>query len=97
MDEDNDAEQREDDVSANAAQPTSQGSDTNGAMLSNTVHSNRESNEKDDINDTEQLLHENIKTLDGNIAGDEFDADAINYQILLGKIDSLLEKLNLDA
>jgi hypothetical protein len=38
-----------------------------------------------------------IRTLDGQIAGDEFDSDAINYQILLDKLDGLLEKLNLDA
>ncbi|KAF2268129.1 hypothetical protein CC78DRAFT_613345 [Lojkania enalia] len=38
-----------------------------------------------------------IRTLDGEIAGDEFAQDAINYQILLGKIDRLLEKLDLDA
>lgn len=38
-----------------------------------------------------------IRTLDGDIAGDERAADAINYQILLGKIDTLLEKLKLDA
>ncbi len=38
-----------------------------------------------------------IRTLDGDVAGDEFAADAINYQVLLGKIDSLLERLKLDA
>jgi hypothetical protein len=38
-----------------------------------------------------------IRTLDGEIAGDEFAQDAINYQILLGKIDRLLENLELDA
>lgn len=38
-----------------------------------------------------------VRTLDGEIAGDEFAADAVNYQVLLGKIDSLLEKLKLDA
>lgn len=38
-----------------------------------------------------------IRTLNGEIAGDEFAADAINYQILLGKIDTLLERLKLDA
>lgn len=38
-----------------------------------------------------------IRTLDGEIAGDEFAADAINYQTLLGKIDTLLERLKLDA
>jgi hypothetical protein len=46
---------------------------------------------------TDQGLHGAIRTLDGNIAGDEFAADAINYQILLEKIDRLLERLNLDA
>jgi ankyrin repeat and BTB/POZ domain-containing protein 1 len=38
-----------------------------------------------------------VRTLDGEIAADEFAADAINYRILLGKIDKLLEKLRLDA
>jgi ankyrin repeat and BTB/POZ domain-containing protein 1 len=38
-----------------------------------------------------------VRTLDGEIAGDEFTADAINYRILLGKIDKLLEGLKLDA
>ena len=38
-----------------------------------------------------------VRTLEGEIAGDEFAADALNYQILLGKIDALLEKLKLDA
>jgi ankyrin repeat and BTB/POZ domain-containing protein 1 len=38
-----------------------------------------------------------IRTLDGGVVGDEFDSDSINYQILLEKIDRLLEKLKLDA
>ena len=38
-----------------------------------------------------------IRTLDGDEAGDEFAQDALNYQILLGKIDALLENLDLDA
>lgn len=38
-----------------------------------------------------------IRTLDGEVAGDEFEQDAANYQILLAKIDNLLEKLKLDA
>ena len=38
-----------------------------------------------------------IRTLDGEIAGYEFAGDAVNYQVLLGKIDGLLEKLRLDA
>jgi hypothetical protein len=43
------------------------------------------------------LINGEIRTLDGEIAGDEFAADAINYQVLLGKIDALLERLKLDA
>jgi ankyrin repeat and BTB/POZ domain-containing protein 1 len=38
-----------------------------------------------------------VRTLDGEIAGDEFAQDAMNYQILLGKIDRLLDNLKLDA
>lgn len=38
-----------------------------------------------------------IRTLDGAIAEDEFSKDAINYQILMEKLDQILESLNLDA
>ena len=38
-----------------------------------------------------------VLTLDGEMAEDEFVSDAINYQILLGKIDAMLERLKLDA
>lgn len=44
-----------------------------------------------------QMAAGGIRTLDGEIAGDEFAQDAINYQILLGKIERLLENLDLDA
>jgi ankyrin repeat/BTB/POZ domain-containing protein 1 len=44
-----------------------------------------------------QLAAGVIRNLDGEEVGDEFAQDAMNYQILLGKIDTLLEKLNLDA
>ncbi|KAM3488220.1 hypothetical protein MY3957_008477 [Beauveria namnaoensis] len=38
-----------------------------------------------------------VCTLDGEAAEDEFVSDAVNYQVLLGKIDSMLERLHLDA
>ena len=38
-----------------------------------------------------------VTTLDGEMVGDELEGDAINYQILLGKIDGLLDRLKLDA
>ena len=47
--------------------------------------------------DLESYVEGVVRTLDGEIAGDEFAQDAINYQILLGKIDHLLENLKLDA
>lgn len=38
-----------------------------------------------------------VRTLDGELVDDEFSQDAINYQILLQKIDGMLKKLKLDA
>lgn len=38
-----------------------------------------------------------VITLDGELVDDEFASDAINYQILLQKIDMMLESLKLDA
>lgn len=38
-----------------------------------------------------------VRTLDGEEIDDEFAQDAMNYQILLGKIDGLLDRLKLDA
>ena len=38
-----------------------------------------------------------IRDLNGEIVGDEFAQDAIDYQVLLGKIDALLDNLKLDA
>lgn len=38
-----------------------------------------------------------VRTLDGKVVEDEFDEAAINYQILLNKIDEILDRLKLDA
>ncbi|KAI1452212.1 hypothetical protein F4805DRAFT_448344 [Annulohypoxylon moriforme] len=38
-----------------------------------------------------------VRTLDGELVEDEFASDAINYQLLLQKIDTILENLKLDA
>ncbi|KAI0400436.1 BTB/POZ domain-containing protein [Xylaria palmicola] len=38
-----------------------------------------------------------VRTLDGELAEDEFTSDAINYQVLMQKIDMMLENLKLDA
>lgn len=38
-----------------------------------------------------------FETLDGEVTNDEFSKDAINYQILMDKLDQLLGNLNLEA
>lgn len=38
-----------------------------------------------------------LRALDGAAVEDEFSEDAMNYQILMEKLDTLLERLNLDA
>ncbi|KAI1114076.1 BTB/POZ domain-containing protein [Nemania sp. NC0429] len=38
-----------------------------------------------------------VRTLDGALVEDEFTSDAINYQVLLQKIEMMLETLKLDA
>ncbi|KAI9056044.1 hypothetical protein LZ554_000975 [Drepanopeziza brunnea f. sp. 'monogermtubi'] len=55
----------------------------------------QESNAPDSV--SKPFPNGQIRTLDGEVAGDEFAADAINYQVLLEKIDRLLDKLKLDA
>lgn len=46
---------------------------------------------------TTETLTGVVRTLDGELVEDEFESDAMNYQILLGKIDIMLERLKLDA
>ncbi|KAK8099190.1 BTB/POZ domain-containing protein 3 [Apiospora kogelbergensis] len=53
-------------------------------------------------NDDEQAVGEAgvngvVRTLDGELVDDEFASDAVNYQLLLQKIDGMLDKLKLDA
>ncbi|KAI9788857.1 MAG: hypothetical protein M1816_006521 [Peltula sp. TS41687] len=69
--------------SSQAPTDTSHGVSKIGGTLDTPVH----------VNDAVGV----VRTLEGDIAGDEFDADAINYRVLLGKIDDLLERLQLDA
>ncbi|KAK3371996.1 hypothetical protein B0H63DRAFT_420484 [Podospora didyma] len=38
-----------------------------------------------------------VTTLDGKVVEDEFSSDAVNYDVLIGKIDMMLEKIGLDA
>ena len=50
-----------------------------------------------DLNALASLESGGVRTLDGELVSDEMEQDAINYQILLDKIDRLLERLKLDA
>ncbi|KAJ8121937.1 hypothetical protein ONZ43_g1740 [Nemania bipapillata] len=43
------------------------------------------------------LVGTGVRTLDGALAEDEFASDAINYEVLVQKIDMMLETLDLDA
>jgi len=75
---------------ANSAAAADEGIDVNAPRESQRV-----ADQRDPV--TDPFMNGEIRTLDGDLAGDEFAADAINYQVLLGKIDTLLEKLKLDA
>ena len=44
-----------------------------------------------------QVFSGTIRTLNGDIAPDEMEQESKNYQILLGKIEQLLDRLKLDA
>jgi hypothetical protein len=56
-----------------------------------------------DENEVDEALRESleteqvIRTLDGEDVDDEFAQDFHNYKVLSGKIDNLLEQLDLDA
>ena len=62
-----------------------------------TNHAVHDTTDGSATNTMNQMTTGAIRTLDGEIAGDEFASDAINYQLLLEKIDALLERLKLDA
>lgn len=84
-------------INAQAAQAIAQASTATDEAISMTETPANEKHESNENHIPNQLLNGEIRTLDGEIAGDEFAADAINYQVLLGKIDKMLERLNLDA
>ena len=72
---------------------------TNGELTNGMVTSNSSGpdTEKEALKDANPSLGGEIRTLSGDVAGDEFASDAINYRILLEKIEALLEHLQLDA
>ncbi|KAH8597717.1 hypothetical protein B0O99DRAFT_616622 [Bisporella sp. PMI_857] len=89
MDENGEIDAETAEIIANAAAPIDEAIDTNGpgAAIESEVK---------DLTSV-AFVDGQIRTLDGDIADDVFAADAVNYQILLGKIDTLLEGLKLDA
>lgn len=58
---------------------------------------NGEINDYDAELSSNSLTNKGIRTLDGEIAEDEFAADEVNYQFLIGRLDAVLYKLELDA
>ncbi|KAF2136645.1 uncharacterized protein K452DRAFT_279696 [Aplosporella prunicola CBS 121167] len=81
---------------ANQASPE-QVADALGGMDIGVTDEHAHLDEEEAEAERARLAQGAIRTLDGELAGDEFAQDAINYQILLGKIDSLLDRLKLDA
>lgn len=72
--------------------------EANGDALAEAMNDLGVSDKEEPVPDIDtQIAAGAVRTLDGEIAGDEFAQDAINYQILLGKIDRLLDNLSLDA
>ncbi|KAK4232285.1 hypothetical protein QBC38DRAFT_91837 [Podospora fimiseda] len=49
------------------------------------------------VDKSDGVGEEGVIALNGEVVEDEFASDAINYQILLGKIDKMLGRLKLDA
>lgn len=52
---------------------------------------------KETVEAGQTMVEGGFKTLDGEVAEDEFVSDAINYRVLLRKINAMLMKLKLDA
>ncbi|CAO2650948.1 Nn.00g092450.m01.CDS01 [Neocucurbitaria sp. VM-36] len=68
-----------------------------GLALQDEILEAKQQQEENYLSVEQQIAAGAIRTLEGDVVGDEFAQDAMNYQILLGKIDTLLERLNLDA
>lgn len=85
--------------SSSSPKPNSPNPSITHAILSDSNRPKLDPNAQSDPGDQTSALLANgaVRTLDGEIAGDELAADAMNYQILLGKIDRLLERLGVDA
>ncbi|KIW70943.1 hypothetical protein PV04_03171 [Phialophora macrospora] len=84
-------------ASSSVPNPTSTPSSGSAASAPSTVLDPTPDANPDQQSIQSLLASGAVRTLDGELAGDEFAAMAVDYQILLGKIDRLLEKLKLDA
>ena len=72
--------------------------DPMASALQSTVGSNGDAmTQWSDASAAAAVAAGDIRTLDGDVVEDEFDSDAINYRVLLEKIDTLLAKLELDG
>lgn len=88
----------DEDEAVDLSTPSSSTVPTTTAATSTTAPSTVDDLQQPSSSSIEALLTSGaVRTLDGELAGDEMAAMAVDYQILLGKIDRLLEKLKLDA
>lgn len=77
---------------------SSQRQATSGASdLSKVLGSENSATTTPPANLGQVIVEGTVRTLDGELVEDEFTSDAINYQVLLQKIDMMLEELKLDA
>ena len=77
-----------------APSPTAQGQ---GGVADEAINDSTSDHEKTPGEHSVSGRGAAMMTLDGEVVEDEFDRDAMNYRILLSKIDALLERLKLDA
>lgn len=82
---------------SNASDSEDEGGAAKGDSPEDEGYAGSPGNGAETASDMEAHAEGVVRTLDGEIAGDEFAQDAMNYQILLGKIDKLLEELTLEA
>ncbi len=97
--EDVDFMDENDEISAEEAQAVSNPSSATNEVINLEVSGSEILNPGSRLVDpnASPYINGEMRTLDGEVAGDEFEADAINYRVLLEKIDALLDRLKLDA
>ena len=83
--------------SGDATQKSSQDVETATVLDADRSHAPDQEESKNPGLEYWEVQQKMMKTLDGDVAGDEFAQDAMKYRLLLGRIDLLMENLGLDG